>query len=153
MKYALLIALLALTGCMSKSKIDIPIPGDGITTLTGQAADDYAKTLIHNTQTAGGRVNEMVDSLKKLLPFLFATLLIGGAFAFWTRSKYAAIIPITAAAGMGLIFFIGAWVNFIAWSMLGIVVVIVIWRGIVWQKERNAAEALTKPITTPLTGT
>jgi hypothetical protein len=147
MKYALIFALLFLSGCMSQSKIDIPIPGNGTTTLTGQAADDYARTLIQNTQTAGGRVNEMVDSLKKLLPFLFATLLIGGAFAFWTRSKYAAIIPITAAAGMGLIFFVGAWIDYIKWGMLGIVIAIVIWRGIVWQRERNAAEGIVENAT------
>lgn len=138
MKWILLITLVFIVGC-NRSVIKVPVPGDGVTELTGKAADDYAQVLVQNTKTASGRVNETFDSLKKLVPFLFVVLLAGGVFAFWTRSKYAALIPVTAAIGIALIFFIGAWVEYIKWAMLGIVIAVILWRAIIYQKERNLA--------------
>jgi len=134
--------LLTLTGCglVQQSKIEVPIPGDGVQTFTGKVADEYMAMKVANEKTATGRVNDAIGSLTKLLPFLFATLLIGGVFAFWTRSKYAALIPITAAIGMGLIFFLASWISYIKWAMLGVTVAIVIWRAAIYQRERNEAE-------------
>jgi hypothetical protein len=139
---------LVLVGCSKTSRVEAKIPGDGSATLTGQAADEYTKTLIQNTQTAQGRVNEVFDKLKSTVLPLFAFLLIGGAWAFYSKSKFAAIIPITAGIGLALIFFLGSsieWImNVVKWGFPVVVAVIMAWRGIVYQKERNEAEMKKK---------
>jgi uncharacterized membrane protein len=138
---AISILLIAMCGCGSNSKIDIPIPGDGKTTLTGKAADQYAQVLVQNAQTASGRINETFGKMSDLAPWLFGGLLIGGVVAFITKSKWVAMIPITAGIGLALIFFLGATIGWILptvkFGFPVVVVGVIAWRAIVYQKERN----------------
>jgi hypothetical protein len=141
MKTMTLILVLLLAGCASNSKIEVPIPGDGKTTLTGKAADQYAQVLVQNAQTASGRINETFGKMSDLVPWLFGALLVGGVFAFWTKSKWAAMIPITAGLGLALIFFLGATIGWILpavkYGFPIVVVGVIVWRAIVYQQERN----------------
>jgi hypothetical protein len=109
--------------------------------LSGQQAKDYTTRMIQveasNKLTPAGRQNEIYDKLKDLVPFLFATMLIAGVASWWTQSKWIIIISITAALGLGLVFVIGAWLNWIKWGILGIAIAIVLWRSGIYQRERD----------------
>jgi Na+/phosphate symporter len=93
-------------------------------------------------QTDPHKAGQVVTSLSHLAPFLFFVLLAGGAFAVVTQSKYAAVIPVTAAAGLGLILFIEAWAQYIQWAVAGLIVAVIVWRSGVYQNERDKLNAL-----------
>jgi hypothetical protein len=146
----LLVLALFFVGCSTPSKIEAQIPGDGKATFSGPAADKYAQVIIQNTQTSQGRINETFGKVSDLAPWLFGFLIVGGVFAFFTKSKWAAMIPATAGLGLLLIFFLGATIGWIMpavkYGFPIVVVGIIIWRAIVYQKERNNTSTALKVV-------
>lgn len=137
--FMIIIFVALMAGCRSNSKIEVPIKGDGTQVLYGKAADCYAETLVVNTKTAQGRVNDAFDSLRKTMPFLMLTMV--GGLIFWgvTRSKYGWVIPASSIAGIVLIMTFAQWASWITGGVLIIALALLVWKAWEYQKERNKA--------------
>ena len=123
----ILIAIMLLcVGCTQPSRVEIPIPGDGVKIITGQAAIDYVESL-----------KPISDKLKSTIPTL--TFILIGGLAFWgfTRSRYGWVIPASVIGGMA---FIIAFVKWAEWITLGIILltlIVLVYKAIEYKRERD----------------
>ena len=124
-------------GCRAPSRIEIPIPGDGIQVITGEAADDYVRGLVDNAKTAKARINEMFEGLSKILPTLVFIMIGGLIFWGFTRSHYGWIIPASVVAGIVFIVAFARWAEWIAGGVILIALVVLVWKAIEYKKERD----------------
>lgn len=132
-----ILIVILLSGCQSTSRIEVPIPGDGVKVITGEAADDYVKGLIENEKTAKARINEMFTSLSKTLPTLLFILIGGLVFWGFTKSRYGWVIPASVIGGMVFIVAFARWAEWIAGGVILVALIILIWKAVEYQKERN----------------
>ena len=128
-----LLLLLVLPGCQSSSRIEIPIPGDGVRVITGQAADDYVAGLVDSEKTVSDRLGGMF----KVFPTLIFTLI--GGFIFWgfTRSRFGWVIPAAVAGGMLFIVAFAKWAEWIAGGVILVSLAVLVWKVIEYKRERD----------------
>jgi len=133
----LIIIAVALAGCQSTSRIEVPIPGDGTRIITGGAADDYVRGLVENEKTAKARINEMFGSLSKMFPALVLALVAGLAFWGFTRSRFGWVIPASAIGGMVFIVAFARYAELISIAVVVITLVVLVWKAVEYHKERD----------------
>lgn len=114
-------------GCTQPSRVEIPVPGDGVQIITGQAAIEYVESL-----------KPISDKLKSTIPTL--TFVLIGGLIFWgfSRSRYGWVIP---ASVIGAMVFITAFVKWAEWITAGVILIALItlvWKAIEYKKERDA---------------
>jgi hypothetical protein len=111
--------------------------------LTGQAAENYAAriTEVHaaEQQTAKGRQNEMIAELKKVLPIFTLVMFAGLAFWGFTRSRFGWVVPGAAIGGIIFILAVGRWAEWVTAGVIVIVLGLLVWKAVEYQKERNSA--------------
>lgn len=134
---AFALSIMILTGCQSGSRIEVPIPGDGVKIIEGAAADDYVEALIQNEKTAKARMNELFGSLTRMMPVLLLTMV--GGFVFWglTRSRSGWLIPAACVGGMVFIMAMARWAEWIAGVVILIALAVLIWKAVQYHRERN----------------
>ena len=115
-----------IVGCQSTSRVEIPIPGDGVKIITGQAAVDY----IENLKPTSAKLNEVVPVL---------TFILIGGLAFWgfTKSRYGWVIPASVIGGMAFIIAFTTWAKLIVVGIIAITLTILIWKAIEYKRERD----------------
>jgi len=115
-------------GCQATSRVEIPIPGDGVKIITGQAAVDY----VENLKPTSAKLNEVV-------PTLTTFILIGG-LAFWgfTRSRYGWVVPASVIGGIVFITVFTKWADWIAFGVLAIALIVLIYKAVEYKRERDA---------------
>ncbi len=133
----LIMAAILVVGCQSSSRIEIPIPGDGVRVIEGKAADDYVAGLVNNAKTAKARVNEMLAELGRVLPTL-VFILIGG-LVFWglTKSSVGWVVPAAVIGGMVFIIAFTRWAEWIAGGVILIALGVFIYKAVEYRRERN----------------
>ena len=129
----LIMAAILIVGCQPVSRIEIPIPGDGVRIITGQAADDYVAGLVDSEKTVSDRLGGMF----KVFPTLIFTLI--GGFIFWgfTRSRYGWVIPAAVAGGMLFIVAFAKWAEWIAGGTILLALAVLVWKAIEYKWERD----------------
>lgn len=134
--WIILIAMI-LSGCQSSSRVEVPIPGDGIRVIVGKAADDYVGALIQNEKTAKARINELFGSLTRMMPILLLTMV--GGFVFWglTKSRHGWVLPVSSIIGMVFIIAMARWAEWIAGAVVLIALATLIWKAVEYRRERN----------------
>lgn len=122
----MLILCMGIIGCQSTSRVEIPIPGDGVKVITGQAAVDYVKDL----KPTSAKLNEVVPTLMFIL--------IGG-LAFWgfTRSRYGWVIPASVIGGMVFIIAFTKWAGWITAGVIFTTLIILVWKATEYKRERD----------------
>jgi len=123
---ALIMVAVLIVGCQSTSRVEIPIPGDGVKIITGQAAVDY----IENLKPTSAKLNEVVPVL---------TFILIGGLAFWgfTKSRYGWVIPASVIGGMAFIIAFTTWAKLIVVGIIAITLTILIWKAIEYKRERD----------------
>lgn len=130
----------ALSGCTAPSRVEIPIPGDGVQIITGEAADDYVRGLVENAKTAKARINEMFAELSKILPTLIFILIGGLVFWGFTRSRSGWIIPASVIGGIVFIVAFARWAEWIAGGVILLALAVLVWKAIEYKKERDCKD-------------
>jgi len=122
----LIVVAFLVAGCQSSSRVEIPIPGNGVKVITGQAAVDY----IENLKPTSAKLNEVVPTL---------TFILIGGLAFWgfTRSRYGWVVPASVIGGMIFIIAFTKWAAWITAGVILITLIILIWKAIEYHKERD----------------
>lgn len=144
----LAVLLLQGCGCVDKSSFlfdeNKNDPNEGMlveASFEGKPASVVAETTVEvwaeNERSAKGRENALFNTVKKTAIPLVA-LFVGGLI-FWgiTRSKQGWIIPAAALAGLILVISMAQVAKYIVWGMVGISVLVLIWKAYEYQKERN----------------
>lgn len=128
-----IITLIMITGCQSASRIEVPVPGDGIIVIEGEAADDYVTGLVESEKTVSDRLGGMF----KVFPTLIFTLI--GGFIFWgfTKSRYGWVIPAAVAGGMLFIVAFAKWAEWIAGGAILISLAVLVWKAVEYHRERD----------------
>lgn len=123
---ALVMMLILVAGCQATSRVEIPIPGDGVKIITGQAAVDY----IENLKPTSAKLNEVVPTL---------TFILIGGLAFWgfTRSRYGWVIPASVIGGMVFIIAFTKWAGWIVGGVILVTLIILIWKAVEYKRERD----------------
>lgn len=121
-------------GCSTPSRVEIPIPDDGVQIITGEAADAYVEGLVENAKTAKARINETLAQIIPTFIFIFVS-----GLAFWglTRSKWAWILPAVALCGIALTI---AFMRYSGWITAAVVLctmIVLVWKAVEYWKERN----------------
>lgn len=131
------IAAIFFVGCGQQSKIEVPIPGNGVRTLTGKAADAYASMMVANEKTSQGLTGDVIGGMKKTIPLLVLTMV--GGLIFWglTRSRFGWVIPASAIAGITLILAFARWSNWITGGVIIVALALLVWKAYEYQKERG----------------
>jgi len=114
-------------GCQATSRVEIPIPGDGVKIITGQAAVDY----VENLKPTSAKLNEVVPTL---------TFILIGGLAFWgfTRSRYGWVVPASVIGGIVFITVFTKWADWIAFGVLAIALIVLIYKAVEYKRERDA---------------
>ena len=123
---ALVMIVTLVAGCQSPSRVEIPIPGNGVKVITGQAAVDYVENL-----------KPISSKLKSIIPTL--TFILIGGLAFWgfTRSRFGWVIPGSVVGGMVFIIAFVKWATWITAGVILITLIILVWKAIEYHKERD----------------
>jgi len=134
---ALIMVVILVVGCRAPSRIEVPIPGDGIQVITGEAADDYVRGLVENAKTAKARVNEMFASLSKILPTLVFVLIGGLVFWGFTRSRFGWVIPAATIGGIVFIVAFARWAELISAGVILLSLAVLVWKAVEYKRERD----------------
>ena len=138
----LLSAILIVCGC-TESRVTYENPCDpnmpaSLTEYTGNAADAIAEADAANKITEQGRIAAMEKHNATLYVGLIIVTVGGLAFWGFTRSRYGWVIP---AASVGGIVLMRSLVRFDKEILIGVFVIVMgvlIWKAVEYQKERNA---------------
>ena len=137
MKWLLILFVLLLAGCQESlirySDTDPNIPIE----YRGKAAETMAVSIADNAKTATARMAE-TQQYNKWLYVGFIVAFVGGLI-FWglTRSRYGFVIPSACAVGLGLIFAMAKYADWIALGVLIVGMALLILKVVEYQKERN----------------
>ena len=136
--YAALIAcavmLTFFAGCAT-SKIISPDPNGFI--FEGPAADVMSQAMALNITDEGGRLTSIVGEMTKYVGWLLLSFVGGLVFWGYTKSKWGWIIPASSVAGIILVVTISKIAVWIPYIVVGIALVVLIYKATEYQRERN----------------